>query len=65
MELEYELTNIHGIGESTKNKLISAGITSVDQLAALTSEQLSKVKGFGSATSKKIIENAQEFTRHN
>jgi len=65
MELEYELTNIHGIGESTKNKLISAGITSVDQLAALTSEQLSNVKGFGPATSKRIIENAQEFTKHN
>ena len=65
MELEYELTNIHGIGESIKNKLISAGITSVDQLAALTPEQLAKVKGFGPATSKRIIENAQEFTKHN
>jgi len=65
MELEYELTSIHGIGESTKNKLISAGITGVDQLAGLTPEQLAKVKGFGLATSKRIIENAQEFTRHN
>ncbi len=65
MELEYELTNIDGIGESTKNKLISAGITSVDQLAALSPEQLAEVKGFGAATSKKIIENAQEFTKHN
>ncbi|GAI79604.1 unnamed protein product, partial [marine sediment metagenome] len=65
MELEYELTNIHGIGESTKNKLISAGITSVDQLAAFTPDELAKVKGFGPATSRKIIENAQEFTKHN
>jgi len=65
MELEYELTNLHGIGESTKNRLISAGITSIDQLAGLTPEQLAKVKGFGLATSKKIIENAQEFTKHN
>jgi len=65
MELEYELTNIAGIGESTKDKLISAGINSVDQLAALTPDELAKVKGFGPATSRKIIENAQEFTKHN
>ncbi len=65
MEIEYDFTNIQGIGEYIKDKLVSAGITSIKQLVALTPEQLSKVNGFGLATSKKIIENAQEFSKHN
>ena len=65
MEIEYDFTNIQGIGESIRDKLMSAGITSIEQLIALTPEQLSKFKGFGPATSKKIIEIAQKFSKHN
>ena len=63
MQVEYELTNIEGIGESAKVKLIEAGITSVAQLAALTPEELSRIKGFGLATSRRIIESAHELNK--
>lgn len=61
MQIEYSLSEVNGIGHSTEEKLRNAGITSVSQLASMSSENLSKIKGFGLVTAKKLIASAKNF----
>jgi len=56
--LEVELL---GLGESTTEKLISAGIETVHELVALPLEKLVEIPGFGDKTAEKVLATAQEF----
>ncbi len=53
------LENLPGVGPSTHERLKAAGITTVQQLAALTMEQLCAIKGIGEKTAQKILDAAQ------
>ena len=48
------------MGPATHERLKEAGIATVQQLAALTMEQLCAIKGIGEKTAQKILEAAQQ-----
>jgi len=58
-----ELENVSGIGKATAERLKAAGIDSIQKLATIKIEDLLKlkIKGIGSATGKRYIENAMEL----
>ncbi len=54
------LQNVPGIGEALEARLREAGITAMSQLAALTREQLTQIKGIGEKTAEKLLALAKE-----
>jgi len=55
-----ELCGVHGVGPAMEERLKAGGITTVQQLAEATVEQLTAIKGLGEKTAEKIIEAAKE-----
>ncbi|MFX1274255.1 MAG: DUF4332 domain-containing protein [Promethearchaeota archaeon] len=58
-----ELVRVRGIGPQAAEKLIKAGVRTIEQLAEARPEELAFVKGIGITSAKKIIENANELIR--
>lgn len=56
-----ELVRIWGIGPVAASRLIKAGITTIEQLAAAQPTELAFVKGIGITSAKKIIANAKHL----
>ncbi|MBI3324690.1 MAG: transcription termination/antitermination protein NusA [Candidatus Omnitrophica bacterium] len=54
------LRNVRGVGPAMEERLREGGITSVEQLAGSTVEQLTAIKGVGEKTAEKLIEAAKE-----
>jgi len=57
----FDFTLLSGVGPSVAQKLVEGGITTLQELAHISPQQLSKVKGFGLNSAKKIIEKAKEY----
>ncbi|MBI4003697.1 MAG: transcription termination/antitermination protein NusA [Candidatus Omnitrophica bacterium] len=57
---EVSLRTLPGVGPTLETRLQEAGITTVQQLAAMTLEQLCNVKGVGEKTAQKVLAAAQE-----
>ena len=60
-QAETPLRELPGVGETMEARLTEAGITTVQQAAALTLEQLTAIKGIGEKTAQKILEAAQQL----
>jgi len=56
---ERPLRDLEGVGPKLEERLNEAGITSVRQLASMTVEQLTAVKGVGEKTAEKLVEVAK------
>ena len=56
-----ELERVRGIGPAAAEKLVKAGVHTIDQLAEARPEELAFVKGIGIVSAKKIIENSKEI----
>ncbi len=54
------LSSLSGVGPTTEERLKEAGVTAVEQLASMTLEQLTAVKGIGEKTAQKILESAKQ-----
>jgi transcription termination/antitermination protein NusA len=57
---ELLLRNVRGVGPAAEERLKEGGITSVEQLAGASVEQLCSVKGIGDKTAEKLVEAAKE-----
>ena len=57
---ELTLQRVEGIGEKIVERLHEAGINTVQQLAAMTVEQLTAMKGIGDKTAQKVLEAARQ-----
>lgn len=55
------LIPVKGIGPATAEKLATAGLANVEDLAATTSEQLGAVPGFGEFRAKQVIAHARQL----
>jgi len=53
------LRSLEGVGPTMEQRLTEAGITTVQQLAGMTLEQLTAVKGIGEKTAQKLLASAQ------
>jgi N utilization substance protein A len=51
------------LGEATTEKLIGAGIETVQELAAMTLEKLQEIPGIGEKTAEKLLSHAHEYIR--
>jgi len=58
-----ELERVRGIGPQAAERLLKAGVKTIEQLAEARPEELAFVKGIGIVSGKKIIENANELLR--
>ena len=56
---EVELRAVPGVGPTMETRLREAGITTVQQLASLSLEQLTGVKGIGAKTAGRLLESAK------
>jgi len=56
---EMSVENLPGVGPTTQQRLKEAGVATVQQLAAMTVEQLCAIKGIGEKTAQKLLETAQ------
>jgi len=56
---EVPLDQLPGVGPTMLARLTEAGVTSVAQLAKMTVEQLTAIKGVGERTAQKLLEAAQ------
>jgi len=56
---EVTLESLAGVGPALQERLKEAGVTTVAQLAAMTLEQLTAIKGVGEKTAQKLLESAQ------
>ncbi|MFW9771331.1 MAG: helix-hairpin-helix domain-containing protein [Candidatus Thorarchaeota archaeon] len=56
-----ELIRVRGIGQIAAERLINAGVKSIEEVAKSNPEQLAWIKGIGIISAKKIIENANEL----
>ncbi len=56
-----DLADVKGIGERAAGLLTKAGITTVQQLADSSIEELSRIKGIGALTAKKLLDSASVF----
>ena len=54
------LRDVRGVGPAMEERLASGGITTIEQLASSTVEQLGAIKGVGDKTAEKLIQAAQE-----
>ena len=53
------LRSLSGVGPAMEKRLTDAGITTVQQLAGMTVEQLTPLEGVGEKTAQKLVESAQ------
>ncbi|MHA2183896.1 MAG: helix-hairpin-helix domain-containing protein [Promethearchaeota archaeon] len=58
-----ELVRVRGIGPTAAERLINAGINSIDEIAKSKPEELAWIKGIGMISALKIIENALELIK--
>ncbi|MFX1315993.1 MAG: DUF4332 domain-containing protein [Promethearchaeota archaeon] len=56
-----ELVRVRGIGPTAADRLVKAGIKSIEQIANSTPEELAWIKGIGMISANKIIVNANEL----
>ena len=61
--MAHKLEDVSGIGKTTADRLRSAGIGTVEDLATIKLDDLLKVKGIGESTAQKYIENAIEYLK--
>ena len=57
---EISLRGLAGVGPTMEARLSEAGINTVQQLAGLTLEQLTAIKGIGDKTAQKLLESAKQ-----
>jgi predicted RecB family nuclease len=58
-----ELVRVRGIGPTAAERLINAGIKSIEEIANSKPEELAWIKGIGMLSANKIIENALELLK--
>jgi len=58
---EVVVTELQGVGEKLKEKLVSAGIDSIQGLAKAKLEDLTKIEGIGEKKASSLIEAAKEY----
>ncbi len=58
-----DITLIKGIGTTSAENLHKVGITSIGQLATMTVDELSKIRGIGPTTAEKIIQGAKSHNK--
>jgi hypothetical protein len=58
-----ELVRVRGIGPTAAERLMSAGIKSIDEIAKSKPEELAWIKGIGMISALNIIENALELIK--
>jgi len=58
-----ELIRVRGIGPTAAERLINAGINSIEEIANSKAEELAWIKGIGMLSASKIIENALELIK--
>lgn len=58
---EIILTELQGVGEVLKDKLISVGIDSVQGLVKASLKELTKIEGIGEKKAKALIESAKKY----
>ncbi|MFW9971141.1 MAG: helix-hairpin-helix domain-containing protein [Candidatus Odinarchaeota archaeon] len=56
-----ELIRVRGIGLTSAERLINAGVKTIEQIAKSKPEQLAWIKGIGMISAKKLIQNANEL----
>jgi hypothetical protein len=62
VKMTEELMRVRGIGKVAADRLLAAGIKTIDQIAQSRPEDLAFVKGIGMITAGKIIENAKHLS---
>jgi DNA repair protein RadC len=58
-----ELVRVKGIGPTSATRLRDAGVSSIEDIAKSTPEELAWIKGIGDISAKHIIENAREILK--
>ena len=58
-----ELIRVRGIGPTAAERLIEAGVKSIEEIAHSKPEELAWIKGIGMISANKIIENALELIK--
>lgn len=63
--MTYDLEDVSGIGKATADRLRTSGIDTVEKLASITQEELTKlkIKGVGESTALKYINNAKKLIK--
>ncbi|MFX1379851.1 MAG: DUF4332 domain-containing protein [Promethearchaeota archaeon] len=56
-----ELIRVRGIGPTAAEKLVNAGVKTIEEIAKSKPEQLAWIKGIGMTSASKIIQNAKEL----
>ncbi len=56
-----ELIRVRGIGPTAAERLLNAGIKSIEDIANSKTEELAWTKGIGMISAKRIIQNANEL----
>ena len=56
-----ELIRVRGIGPTAAERLLNAGIKSIEDIANSKIEELAWIKGIGMVSAKQIIQNANEL----
>jgi len=56
-----ELIRVRGIGPTAADRLINAGVKSIEEIAKSKPEELAWIKGIGMISANKIIQNANEL----
>ena len=58
-----ELVRVRGIGPTAAERLMNAGIKSIDEISNSKPKELAWIKGIGMVSAEKIIENALELIK--
>jgi Holliday junction resolvasome RuvABC DNA-binding subunit len=56
-----ELIRVRGIGPTAAERLINAGVKSIEEISESKPEELAWIKGIGMISAKSIIQNAKEL----
>ncbi|MFW9902152.1 MAG: helix-hairpin-helix domain-containing protein [Candidatus Thorarchaeota archaeon] len=56
-----ELIRVRGIGPTAAERLINAGVKSIEEISDSKPEELAWIKGIGMVSAKNIIQNAKEL----